>query len=378
MRCLFVLHTPNDPQTAVYRTTQERARNLHGRGHQTEIWTPECFGEALGRAGRWLPLAFPAAVARRLRRLSPLPDVLIFHSIAGWAFHLRRPSRRAARVRAVTEFHGLEPLHYRAELAAVSGAGGKVRLRHRLFQTSALPLLLRLSCRRSDGVICLNQTELRYLLERRWTTSDRAVVTANAAPAQFLLPLAYRARASRLLFVGQWLERKGIVPLVRAFASLANQHELELLCVGTLVPEGRVKAAFPPEVRERVRVVERFGRADAYRLFSESDIFVLPTYFEGSSNSLLEAMAAGLPIVTTPVGAAPDLLENEVSALFVAAGDVAGLAAAIGRLIADPALRRGLGVAAQELARRFTEANVYGEYSRFLETVWARSPSNPS
>lgn len=77
------------------------------------------------------------------------------------------------------------------------------------------------------------------------------------------------------------------------------------------------------------------------------DVFVLPSFAEGTSKSVIEAMAHGLPIITTNVGGSPDLLTPDAG-ILVAPGDSAALADAMQRLASDPALRKRMGQAARE------------------------------
>lgn len=77
------------------------------------------------------------------------------------------------------------------------------------------------------------------------------------------------------------------------------------------------------------------------------DVFVLPSFAEGTSKSIIEAMAHGLPIITTNVGGSPDLLTPEAG-ILVPPGDSAALADAMQRLASDPALRKQMGQAARE------------------------------
>lgn len=77
------------------------------------------------------------------------------------------------------------------------------------------------------------------------------------------------------------------------------------------------------------------------------DVFVLPSFAEGTSKSVIEAMAHGLPIITTTVGGLPDLLTPDAG-ILVPPGDTAALAAAMQRLASDPALRESMGRAARE------------------------------
>src|SRR5206468_649823 len=113
-------------------------------------------------------------------------------------------------------------------------------------------------------------------------------------------------------FIGQWLDGKGIRSLVPAFEAALDAHpELRLYCVGTLKSEAEVLADFSAATRPAVVVVPRIGHEQISRYLKQCDAFVFPTLSEGFSLALVEAMAAGLPIVTTRVGAAPDILENE-------------------------------------------------------------------
>ena len=87
--------------------------------------------------------------------------------------------------------------------------------------------------------------------------------------------------------------------------------------------------------------------AKVVSLCREADLFVLPSHAEGQAMSLLEAMAHGLAIVTTPVGAHLEAVTPGVEALLVPPGDVAALAHALTRLIDDQGLRLRLGAAAR-------------------------------
>ncbi len=83
---------------------------------------------------------------------------------------------------------------------------------------------------------------------------------------------------------------------------------------------------------DRVRVLSWIDAHERDRLLAESDVFVLPSYAEGVPMSLLEAMAAGLPSITTPVGGIPDVFTHGVEGMMVAPGDAGQLRAAMSQL----------------------------------------------
>ena len=85
------------------------------------------------------------------------------------------------------------------------------------------------------------------------------------------------------------------------------------------------------------------SRRDVPDLLNAMDIFVLPSYSEGVSLALLEAMAAGLPVIATAVGGLPEVVEDGATGLLIPPRDAAALARALTRLLADPAWAKTLG-----------------------------------
>jgi glycosyltransferase involved in cell wall biosynthesis len=369
MRILFVIHSPKDPLTAVFHNTNGRAKYLNEHGHNVSILAPEDFPKLKRLPHRLLPLFFPFAVAYWIARRAEGIDLVNFHSYAGWIFNLLRyllPSRK--RLRTIIFFHGLEPIYYSRLKNEKARNGEPLSLRYRLIHGTIMPRLLRWSCHLSDLVMCLNSAEASYLVRNRWCTTAKVVIVPNCASSEFLIERQWDHRARRLLFIGQWLDMKGTRYLVEAFTRLARRNpDLSLWCVGTLSNETIVLEDFPEDVRELVRVMPRVDRKRLLELCSGADIFVFPSLSEGFSLALLEAMSTGLPIITTDVGAAPDLLGHEISALFVPVCDAPAISDAVQRLLSDDALRKVLGTRAQARAEHYTCESVYLNYMHILD-----------
>ena len=96
---------------------------------------------------------------------------------------------------------------------------------------------------------------------------------------------------------------------------------------------------------ERIALPGWLDGAATADLLAQADILVLPSHAENFPIAVIEALAAQVAVITTPVGATPELLRDGQSALFVPAGDALALADAIARLIDDPALRHTIAAA---------------------------------
>ena len=365
-RVLFVIHASRDGQTAVFRNTLQHEVYLRSIEHDSDLLAPEDFGFVQKFGGRLYPLTLAIAVAKYLSKFSDQYDVAEFHSYAGWlAILMRRYFGMFRSLRLVVKFHGLEPLYYRRQLEEVP-----LSARYRFVNGWLMPKLLRASCRNADAVLCLNSQEADYLAENGWAPKYRISVLSNPSYARLHGPHEYPIRATRLLFVGQWLPMKGAAYLVEAISEIAAEcADLQLCCAGTLASADEVKRCFPGAIRDSVAVYPRLDHDDLLELFRAADIFVFPTLSEGFSLALIEAMSAGLPIVTSNVGAAPDVLVNEESALLVPARDSASLISSIKRLIDDQPLRERLGKAAQKRSERYLASESWREFRRAFNDV---------
>jgi len=349
LRILLCTHVPANDRTAVYRSVSDRAHVLRTKGYVVDVVTADDL--MTRRVPRLDPLLLPIAVAPRVSGY----DLVLFHSYLGWTFHLlRRWFDPAKRVKTITSFHGLEPLYQRALSDEYKRQGLQLSARYRLLHQVIVPWLLRASCRRSDALFCLNTNEVAYVTQHRWADRERVHLASNGVAPECFVTRVHRPRARRLLFVGQWLPAKGIRYLVDAFADLVSRRDVELVCAGTGAPSDVVLSAFPLTARRHVRVVPTMNREELYRELVEADLFVFPSLSEGFSCALLEALAAGLPTIATPAGAAVDLLKHDDNAVIVPFADTRAIVAAVDRLIDDRAQRQHLGSAARSTARRYT------------------------
>ena len=220
-------------------------------------------------------------------------------------------------------------------------------------------------------------TVARFYHERCGIPLEKMVVIPNGVRVPETAPVARGALGVRddafvVCGAGRLSEEKGFDHLIEALRlpALADRP-VALMLAG----EGPERSALERLVearglRDRVRLLGH--RSDLPAVLRASDAFVLSSLHEGMSNALMEALALGLPCVTTRVGGVDELVVPEESGLVVAAGVPAALARALGRLLDDPALARRLGAAARErMARHFSpEANIR-RFEALYETLAA-------
>jgi glycosyltransferase involved in cell wall biosynthesis len=152
-----------------------------------------------------------------------------------------------------------------------------------------------------------------------------------------------------MLCVATLTPRKGHDLLFEALVPLSPHWQLT--CVGSLTRSPATVAALRHQLR-RLRLERQVvlaGEVDSAalaQLYAQANLFVLPTRFEGYGMAVAEALAHGLPVISTPVGAIPELVGSQAG-LLVAAEDVAMLRAALDRVLSEPALLNALARGAQ-------------------------------
>lgn len=194
--------------------------------------------------------------------------------------------------------------------------------------------------------------------------------------------LAIPADAPVFVMVGRFVEQKDHATLIRAHAS---QRLRELSAHLLLAGDGPLR-------EDTERLARDLGagdrthflglRGDVPAVLAAADVFVLPSRYEGHPLAVMEAMAAGKPVVATDVGCVPENVSSDVGRL-VPPGDVAALEAALAELGSDLALSRALGAAALRRAREQFDSSVMANayerlYDELREAGQRRLVSRPS
>jgi glycosyltransferase involved in cell wall biosynthesis len=192
------------------------------------------------------------------------------------------------------------------------------------------------------------------------------------APASLARP-DEAAGEKRLVAMGRLAPEKGFDLLVRAFALVApSRPDWALVIVGEGAERRNLEALVSGlGLRDRVRLPGRTSEPGSF--LAAAHAFALASRYEGFPNALLEAMACGLPVAAFDCDSGPaEIVAHERTGLLVPAGDVAALAAALGRLMDHPEERARLGAAAREITSTLEPERILGLWSDHILRVAER------
>jgi len=290
--------------------------------------------------------------------------------------------RLAAKLRRYITQHGFQVVHsydvsyvFACTVARLSGVPLTIGSQLSYLDTvdTRTQMLLRMGSRVPDAMLANCEAIRRYLIEHEHLRGDRVEMIYNGVDTtQFYPPESRPAKASTIGIVCALRPEKNLPLLQQAFAKVHASHpELRLVIVGSGT---ELKALQENAARLNISSHIDFIPAtqDVPQWLRKMDIFVLPSYSEAFSNSMLEAMACGCTVLGSKVGGMPELTgANEERGLLFTSGNADELTNQLERLITNDALRRDLGVKAAKFAKESLSIEIAAErtgamYERLL------------
>jgi glycosyltransferase involved in cell wall biosynthesis len=303
-----------------------------------------------------LPNLLPGALRRWFRSFSP--DVVHIHS--GVWLKAAAGARAAGVPRVIGTLHGIYP-----------------------DDPAWSRWVLRAAAARMDMLVAVSDSLRQFAQQMLHVRSDRTIFIPNGIPLSRFATRVRSAGFRRRVGIPEDRPVVGIVArldpvknhmlLLDAFARVHSERpDLFLLIVG----DGPLRPAVERSARERGlqdSILVTGVVNDPAPYYHEMDVFVLPSAIEGLSMSILEALAAGVPIVATAVGGTPDLLAGGKYGRLVPPSDAGALAREVGLLLNDAQLRSHLATLGQDLIRqRYSDDSMAQAY----EDVYLCSPGS--
>jgi glycosyltransferase involved in cell wall biosynthesis len=293
----------------------------------------------------------PIVRSRLIRRFSP--DAIVSSDLSG--LYVGTAIARYRRALNCYNDHrcGVMPLSGRREAMV------------RLIMKRHLDLVIAISARQTDT------------WRRRGYPADRIEVIRNGVLSQRMSESRKQVRAA----LG--IDESAVIALLAArlrpekrvsdfVSAVVRAHERVPELIGVVAGEGEDRPAVESAAADRDAVRLLGHRDDLPNLLGAADIFVLASEHEALPMAILEAMAAGLPVIATRVGDIPEAVEDEVTGVLVAPRDPDGMALALQRLAVDVSLRQAMGAAALQLHRAWTAESMIAGYAAALERVAGR------
>jgi len=197
---------------------------------------------------------------------------------------------------------------------------------------------------RADAVIAVSPYWKKFL---ETVSVARVFTVPNLAENKFFIGKEPKAGAKDMLYVGRISRDKGVYELLDAVEILRGEaFTNRLVLAGGEVEPGEIRRVKDTILERKIACIELTGEINSDKvleLLQGAAIFIIPSYAEGLPIAMLEAMAAGLPVVATPVGGIPDVIVDGENGFLVPVGQSRPLAEKIGLLLKDESLCRRMG-----------------------------------
>lgn len=230
--------------------------------------------------------------------------------------------------------------------------------------------LFREICRSTDHIFCLNSASEKHI---QYISGKSSSKIPNFIELNRIRKKQISERIETIIYVGHVTKQKGCIDLISIAEKMPTNN---FLIVGKESEEFKSMAK-----TQNIQMFGEVAKEDVERLMQTADLLLFPTYTEGFPNVILEAMACGLPIISTPVGAIPDMVENS-GGILVHPGDLDGYVHAI-HTLQNKDLRLGMSLWNQDktLTSYTTEIvmkNIFMEYEKIVknhvEAVFTEQP----
>jgi glycosyltransferase involved in cell wall biosynthesis len=372
LNILMAAGVPKRREGGVAAIVYNLGRGMERLGHQVSYIFLEDLIEPGSVSPRFGELVFSYRLSGYIAENRQKFAIVNLHAPAGLLYGLRRRWHRAAGYPPyVMTLHGLEErrVHVMSR-EAKKGRAWNFSLRNRLWHRLYHQPRFRWSIRTADGAHAYSR-EVWSMLQLKYNMdSDRVAYIPNGVEPRFFIPREYRGGDTlRLLYAGTWLDQRGIFYIRDSLRELAPRFPgLTMTFAGCGVPPEEIERFFGAELASRILVRPIVAAERMQELYAEHDVFLFPSLMEGLPSVLLEAMATGMPVITTETCGMPDVVEHEFNGLLIPPANAAAIEEAILQLARSPESRRKMGEAAGETMKRYT----WERAARQLEELYRR------
>lgn len=294
------------------------------------------------------PILFGLKARRYIKKQNWKVDLILAHEpIAGWLKFKAIP--------LVSFSHGVEERRWQVQ--------NQFKLKRLSIKSKLLPQCLRFwpnnnGFKKADKILLSNKTDKKFLIDKGIEVEKINIFTNG----YYSFPLVGFTNNPVFLFNGTWLKRKGIELLVNVFNTILNRYpNCRLRITGSAFSKEIVFKEFHSSVHNQIEFIPSFKPEDEPYIYEGVTAFLLPSYFEGQSLALTQAMAMGIcPIVSDNSGQL-DFVQHQQNGLLFQTGNAESFLEQIEWSIANPLETRDLGMNARHSVSHLTWEVVAGE-----------------
>jgi len=351
-------------------------RELEQLGHHVTYIFQDDLIEPGSVSARFNELIFSLRLGRYIAENRQRFSIVNLHAPTGFPYGWRRKWQRAAGLPPyVMTLHGLEERRvYAMSREEKKGRAWNFSLKNRLWHRFYHQTRFRWSIRTADGAHTCAREVWSTLQVKYGLDAGRVAYIPHGVEARFFVPREFRSNESlRVLYAGTWLDQRGIFYIRDALRSVAPRMPgLTMTFAGGGVPPEEIQNFFGPELAGRIVIRPVVAAENMPKLYAEHDIFLFPSLVEGLPLVLLEAMATGMPVITTDTCGMADVVEHDFNGLLVCPAEARAIEDAVTRLANSSELRQKLGENARATMKRYTweraARQLEGLYRRVLAT----------
>jgi glycosyltransferase involved in cell wall biosynthesis len=370
LNILMAACVPNRREGGVAAMIYNLGRELELRGHSVTYLFQDDLLDPNSVPSRFIDLMFAFRLSKYIRKNRARFSVVNLHAPTGFVYGLRKryfPSPKDPPY--VMTLHGLEERRVHVMSREVrKGRAWNFAWKNRFWHGFYIFPRFRWSIRTADGAHTIardtwNLLQLKYNLD-----ADRTAYIPNGVEPRFFVPRSYdRPGPIKLLYAGTWLDQRGIFYLREALTHLAAQLPgLTMTFAGCGCPPETITEFFGAALASTVVVNPVVPAGQMQQLYADHDILLFPSLMEGQPTVVLEAMASGMPVITTETCGMPDVILDGVNGLLIPPANSLAIEQAVLSLASSPELRQRLGQAAQQSMSHYT----WQEAARKLEALY--------
>ncbi len=349
MRILIAGDYPADARLGSSKVAYKLCSAFRALGHFCQTLFEDDLGtKVIPSRLRWLaaPWVGARAVLRTMASQGPF-DIVDVSSAEGFPIAALRRAKRLGATTVISRSHGLEHLNYQRMLKDHDEGLLQKPWHKRLYYPAVRMSQVGAAAILSDGLIVLNQNDAAFARQQRWQPEDRVAVIPHGVSEAFVSAQNAEETPSRggLLFCGSWTDVKGVAYLAQAFNLLVSEEfKTPLWVVGGGVEESRIRACFTDAANILLNIVPRCSESEVMAHYRTRELLIFPSTYEGFGMVVLEAMSQGLPVISTPVGAAAQFVRHLETGLIVPPRDPVSIANAVKLLSQDAPLRSRISI----------------------------------